>query len=128
MTSPTAKICRDLGAKVLVDGNAAARIGFDAGSSQVQLVNIALPANGIEQGVAGDALLAFEIGDDGAVRQLFNALHLFGQTHGHAAVAQVVAERFHDFLVGKLQQLGPLSPSVSRARRARRTCRCIRRR
>ena len=30
------------------------------------------------------------------------------QAHGHAAVAQVVAECLHDFLVGKLQQLGPL--------------------
>src|SRR6185312_8749993 len=62
---------RNLGAEVLVDWNAAALVGLKADGGEVQLVHIALAAYGIEQRVASDLLLAFEIGDDGAVGQLF---------------------------------------------------------
>ena len=95
---------RHLGAEVLVDGDAAARVGFDAGGGQIQIVDVALAADRVEQRVAGDLLLAFQIRDHGAVGQLFHAFHFFVQAHGHAAVAQVVAERLDDFLVGEFEQ------------------------
>ena len=66
---------------------------------------VALAAHGVEQRVAGDALLAFEIGDHGAVGEFFHALHFFAEAHGHAAVAQVIAERFDDLLIGEFEQL-----------------------
>ena len=81
-------------------------VGLDARGGEVQVVHGALAAHGVEQGVAGYLLLAFEIGDHGAVGQLFHALHLFAQAHGHAAVAKMIAERLDDLLVGKFQQLG----------------------
>jgi formylmethanofuran dehydrogenase subunit C len=70
---------------VLVDGDAAAIVGFEAGGGKVEVVDGALAAHGVEQRVAGDLLLAFEVGDDGAVGELFNALDLFAQAQGDAA-------------------------------------------
>ncbi len=63
----------DLGLEVLVDGDAAAIVGFEAGGGKVEVVDGALAADGVEQRVAGDFLLAFQVGDHGAVGQLFNA-------------------------------------------------------
>ena len=40
---------------------------------------------------------------------LFHALYFFVQAHGDAMVAQMVRERFDNFLVGKLQQAGTFS-------------------
>ena len=99
---------RLLGSKILVDRNAPAAVRFDASRRQVQLVDIALPADRIEQRVARHLLLAFEIRDHAAVGQLLHALHFFAQAHGHAGVAQVIAERLDDLLVGELQQPRPL--------------------
>ena len=48
----------DLGLVLLVDGDAAAIVGFEAGGGEVELVDVALAADGVEQGVAGDSLLA----------------------------------------------------------------------
>ena len=45
-------MCAHLGLVVLVDGDAAALVGLQAGGSQVQVVHIALPAHRIEQRVA----------------------------------------------------------------------------
>jgi hypothetical protein len=70
---------------MLVDGNAAAIVGFKAGGGQVEVVNAPWRPNGVEQGVAGDFLLALQVGHDGAVRQLLDALHLFAQAQGDAA-------------------------------------------
>ena len=77
-------------------------------AGQVELGDIAGAADRIQQSAAGDSLLAFQVGDHAAIGQLFHAFHFFVQAHGHAAVAQVIAERLDDLLVGKLQQLGPL--------------------
>ena len=46
---------RDLGLVVLVDGDAAAIVGLKAGGGKVEVVHVALAADGVEQGVAGDA-------------------------------------------------------------------------
>ncbi len=105
-TSPTAIDVLDLGLEVLVDGDAAAVVGFNAGGGEIEVVDGALAADGVEQGVAGDLFLAFKIGDDGAVGEFFDAFHFFAEAHGDAAVAQVVAEGLDDFLVGKFEQLG----------------------
>ena len=51
MTSPTAKMCGCDGAEVGVDLDAAAIVGFDAGRGEVQAFDIALAADGVEQGV-----------------------------------------------------------------------------
>ncbi len=104
-TSPTAKMCGDFGLVVLVDGDAAAIVGLKAGGGEVEVVDGALAADGVEQRVAGDFFLALQVGDDGAVGELFDAFHFFAQAHGDAAVAQVIAERFDDFLVGEFEQL-----------------------
>jgi hypothetical protein len=40
---------------------------------EVQLVDVALAADGVEQRVALRLLLALEVGDDGAVGHLFDA-------------------------------------------------------
>ena len=95
---------RDLGLVVLVDGDAAAIVGLEAGGGKVEVVDVALAAHGVEQRIAGDVLLAFEVGDDGAVGQLFDALDLFAEAQGDAGVAQVVAEGLDDFAVGELEQ------------------------
>ena len=97
-------MCSDLGLVVLVDGDAAAVVGFEAGGGKVQVVDVALAADGVEQSVAGDLLLAFEVGDHGARRRLFHALHLFAQAQGDAGVAQVVAESLDDLAVGEFEQ------------------------
>ena len=95
---------RDLGLVVLVDGDAAAVVGFEAGGGEVEVVDVALAADGVEQRVAGDFLLAFEVGDDGAGRGLFDALDLFAEAEGDAGVAEVVAEGLDDFAVGEFEQ------------------------
>ena len=59
-----------LGPVVLVDGNAAAIVGFDAGGGEIEIVDVALAADGVEQRIARDFLLAFEIGDHGALGQV----------------------------------------------------------
>ncbi len=94
----------DLGLVVLVHGDAAALVGFQAGRRQVQVVHVALAADGVKQRVAGDFLLALQVGHHRAGRRLLHAFHFFAQPHGHAAVAQVVAERLDDLLVGELEQ------------------------
>src|SRR5271170_2215530 len=99
---------RHLGAEILVDGNASARIGLDTGCRQIQLVDVSLPANGIEQRVARDTLLAFKVGYHTAARIFFHTLHFFGEAHRYAAVAQVVTKCFDDLLIGEFKQLGAL--------------------
>src|SRR5215469_1657115 len=98
----------DLGAVVLVDGNAAARVRLNAGGSEVEVVDRALAAYGEEQGFSGDALLAFEVGDDAAIGQLLYAFDFLAEAQRDAAVAEVIAERFDDLLVGEFEELGAL--------------------
>ncbi len=78
-----------------------------AGSGQIKFVDIAGAAYRVEQSIRGNAFFALQVGDHAAFRQFFHAFHLFIQAHGHAAVAQVIAQRLHDLLIGELQQLGP---------------------
>src|SRR5450631_1312675 len=89
---------------MLVDGDAAAIVGFKSGRGEVEVVDISLAAHCIEQRVAGDLLLAFEICDDGARCRLFNAFNLFAEAQGYTGVAQVVAESFNNFAVGEFEQ------------------------
>ena len=42
--------------------------------------------------------------DNAALGKLFDAIHLFAEPHGDAAVAQVIAERFDDLLIGEFEQ------------------------
>ena len=72
----------------------------------------------VEQGIALHLLAALEIGHDRAIQHLFDALHLFIQAHGHARIAQVVAQRLDDLLVGELEQ--PRSPFDQRHAHAKR--------
>ena len=37
-------------------------------------------------------------------RQFLHALHFFAQPHGHAGIAQVIAERLDNLLIGELEQ------------------------
>ena len=58
------------GPVILVHRDAAARIGFETGRRKIQLIHVALPADGIKQRVAGHFLLAFQVCDHAcAVRQ-----------------------------------------------------------
>ncbi len=95
---------RDLGLVVFVNGDAAAVVGLKAGGGKVQVFDIALAAHGVEQRVAGDLLLAFEVGDDGAGSRLFDALDFFAEAQGDAGVAQMVAEGLDDLAVSELEQ------------------------
>ena len=61
-------------------------------------------ADGVEQSIGDDAFLADEIRGHFSVGQFLDAFHFFIQAHGGAAVAHVVAERFHHFRVGEFQQ------------------------
>ena len=128
MTSPTAKMCGCLGAEVGVHRDAPASVGFDAGGCQIQLVDVALPADGVEQRVAGDLLLAFQVRHHAAVGRFFHARHFFVEPHGHAAVAQVIGERLDHFRIGEFQQARPFFHQDHAHAQRRRTCRCIRRR
>jgi hypothetical protein len=87
---------------MLVDRDAAPIVGFDSRGREVQIFNGALAADCIEECVAGDSLFALEIGDDGSVRELLDAGNFFAKTHRHAAVAEMIAQRLDDFLVGEL--------------------------
>ncbi len=95
---------RDFGLVVLVDRDASAIVGFEAGGGQVELVDVTLTAHGIEQGVAGDLFLAFEICNHCAVGKLFDALHAFAKAEGDAGVAEVVAEGLDNLPVGEFEQ------------------------
>jgi hypothetical protein len=101
---------------VLVDRDAAARVGFEAGVFEVQLVHVALAADGVEQSVAGDLLLALRLAMT-VPSGSSSTLQLFAQAHGDAAVAQVVAEGLDDLLVGELEQRLRFSISVTRTPR-----------
>src|ERR1017187_4534688 len=94
----------DLGLVVLVYGDAAAIVGFEAGFGKVEVVDIALAAHCVEQRVAGDLLLTFEIGDDSARRRLFNAFNFFAEAQGDTGVAEMVAESFDNLAVRELEQ------------------------
>ncbi len=95
---------RLLGAVLRVDRDAAARVGFDAGRGQVQLIHIALPAHGVEQRVPGNLLLALQVRYHAAVGRLLNGDYRLIHTHGDAVVAQVVGKSLHHFGVGELEQ------------------------
>ena len=97
---------RLLGLEGGADRNASAAIGFQAGRGQVQLLHVALAADGIEQRVAGDFLLAHQVGDHAGGR-IFHAIHFFVEAHGDAVIAQMVGKRLDDFGVGELQQARP---------------------
>ncbi len=76
-------------------------------AGKIQFVHISLPADRIQQRIALNLLLALEIRDDRAIRHLFDRLHLFVQPHRHPRVAQMIAQRLDDLLIGKLQQPRP---------------------
>ena len=111
------KDSRRLGAEVLIHGNSAASIGLNSGIRQVQLIHIALPPNRIEQRIPLQLLLGLQVRDDEALA-LLHRFHLFPHAHGHPRIAQVIAQRFHDLLVGKLQQ--PRTPLDQRHAHAQR--------
>ena len=107
MMSPTAKMCGcwcDSGHRP--GCGRASRLR--AGGGEVQVVDVALAAHGVEQRVAGNFLLAFENGGHAVFRGFFHALDFFVEAHGDAAVAQVIAERLDNLGVGELQQARPL--------------------
>src|ERR1017187_4519883 len=114
---------RHLRTEVLIHRNPAAPIRLYPDRSQIQLIDVALAPDRIQQCVALHLLLALEICDHGAVRHLLHRLHLFIQTHRHARIAQVIAQRLDDLLVGKLQQPGPpldqRHPHAERGKHAR---------
>jgi len=58
ITSPAAKIPGTLVRNSASTAIPAAVIGFQAGRAQVRSFHIALPSNGIEQGIAHDAFVA----------------------------------------------------------------------
>ncbi len=94
----------DFGLVVLIHGDAAALVGLQARGGQIQVVHVALPAHCIEQRIARDLLLAHQVGYHRARRRLLHAFYFLAQAHGHAAVAQMVAERLDDLLVRELEQ------------------------
>src|SRR5262245_37031960 len=63
----------DIGLIVFVDRYAAAIVSLDSGGGEIQVFDGALAAYCIEKSVAGDAFLAFKVGDDGAIREFFDA-------------------------------------------------------
>ena len=94
----------DLGFEVLVYGDAAAIVHFDACGGQVEIVGGALAAYGVEQGIAGDFLLALQVGNHGRVGELLDAFDLFAQAEGDAVVAQVIAEGFDNLAIGEFEK------------------------
>ena len=64
-----------------VHWNASARIGLESRRGQIQLVDVSLPADRVEQRVAGDLLLALQIRHHAAFGRFFHALHFFVQPH-----------------------------------------------
>src|SRR5579883_1370456 len=93
-----------LGAVFVVDRDSAARVGFEAGRGEVQVVHVALTSDRVEQRVAGHTFFAGQVGNDAATRHLFHALNFLVEAQGHAIVSQMVGERFHHFAVGEVQQ------------------------
>ncbi len=64
---------RLLGAILGVDGNTPARVGFEAGFIEAQLVDVALAAHREQQRVARHLLLAFEVRDHAALGGFLDA-------------------------------------------------------
>ena len=62
-----------------------------------------MAADGVQQGVAGNALAAFEVGDHSFGRFL-DTHHFLVQAHGDARIAEMVRQRFDDFLVCEFEQ------------------------
>jgi len=95
------------GAEFRIHLNTAARVGYDAGGRQIQVIDIALAAYRVQQGIAGDFFLALQIGGHRAAR-LFHAFHFFVEPHGHAVIAQMIGERLDDLGVREFEQPRPL--------------------
>ncbi len=104
MTSPTAKICGWRGAVFVVDDDAATVVGFEPRGGEIKIVDIAVAADSIEEGFAGNFLFAFEIGDDEMIGSFFDTFDLFVEAECDAAIAEMVAERFDHFGIGKFQK------------------------
>src|SRR3984893_15841187 len=81
-----------LGAVIVVDGNASARVGLQPGGGKIQFVDVALPPHRIEKRVARNFFLALEHCGHTIVRSFFYAFDLFVQAHGDTAISQVVTE------------------------------------
>src|ERR1700737_1187029 len=92
-----------LGAVIVVDGNASARVGFQAGGGEIQFVDVALSPHRIQQCVTGNFFLTLQYGGDSVVRSFFDAFDFFVQAHGDAPVAQVITERLHHFGVREFE-------------------------
>jgi len=61
-TSPTAKICCWLVPVIFVHGDTSARVGLGRpAAGEIQFIHVALAADGIEQSLAGNFFLAFQV-------------------------------------------------------------------
>ena len=89
-----------------IDADTPAAVGVEARCLQVEMLDVAGPAHGVEQRITRDPLLALERGDDRPVRRV-HPFHLFAQPQGDAMVPEVIAERLDDLLVRELQQPRP---------------------
>src|ERR1043166_6401294 len=88
-----------------VHADAPARGGFESGGGEVQIVNVALPPDGVEQRVARNFLVALQVRHDASVRHLLDRGDLFVEPERDAVVSQVVAERLDNLLVCEAEEL-----------------------
>ena len=91
-----------------VDGDTPTAVRFEANCREVQVLHGSLASNGVEQRVTRNALVAFQVGHNAAIGNLFHAGDLFVQTHRDAPVAQVIRQSFDYFRIGEFQQARPL--------------------
>lgn len=87
--------------------NSTSVIGLEAGRLEVELLHVPVSANGIEQRIAGDFLLAAKRGQHTAIRQLLHGIDLLVEAEGHPVIAQVITECLDDLGIGEFEQPGP---------------------
>ncbi len=104
MTSPAAKMC---GCAVRYSASTAIRPRASAsqpGRGEVQPVGRALAAGGVEHDVGRKLLAALELGDDAAVREPLDRVHLFAEAEDEADPAQVVLQCLDELVVDEVEE------------------------
>ena len=116
---------RDLGLIVLINLDAAAKIGRDIDVGQTQCRGRAFPPDGVKRFFGDDLLAALQAGlDAGAITRIagLNAAHALAQAHRYALLPHVIDQGVNDFVIDKGQQtVGDLNQGDAHAQRGEHT-------
>jgi hypothetical protein len=95
---------RLLRAVLIVYMDASAVVSVEAGGGEIEIIDIAVTADGVKERFAGDFLFGFEIGNDQMIGSFFDAFDFLIKAKSDAAVAEVIAKGFDHFGIGEFQE------------------------